>query len=131
RTLQVKTGQVVEGNYTAQSFDLSSYSGDGLVIHGRGGTDVLNLNALASTIVSIDGAPLSAFSPTAGGQAIYQGLAVDYVRLTSGREIYFTGIERREVLQPQNVEQTIDLMVTANDDRCADQWNLHTTDVPG
>jgi serine protease len=144
RNLQFKTGQVVSGDFKAGTFDVSALSGDGIVIHGRGGTDVLALNELGSTIVSLNGASLSAYSPVAGGQAIYQGLAVDYLRLSNGREIYFTGIEKLEVLAappitrtvatvtagPTYVKQTIDLMVTVNDADFNKQWNLHVTDVP-
>ena len=76
---------------------------------------------------------VSAFSPTAGGQAIYQGLAVDYVRLTDGREIYFTGIERLQavVTIPNHAfPRFIDLAVTPNDPDFQKQWNLQITDVP-
>ena len=100
---------------------------------------------LDSTIASINGGPLSSFTPTGGGQAIFQGLAVDYIRLTNGREIYFTGIEKLDVLtQPTKTPyfafpgpvtpvyqtRTIDLMVTVNDPNFANQWNLQVTDVP-
>ena len=45
QALTIKTGQVVMGDFTAQTFDVSALSGDGILIHGRGGTDVLKLNA--------------------------------------------------------------------------------------
>ena len=147
RFLTFKTGQFVSGDFTAQSFDISTLTGDGLVVHGRGGSDMLSLNVLASSIASLNGASLSAYTPTAGGQAIYQGLAVDYVRLTNGREIYFTGIERLEILQEPVIfagfapglgdanatfftKRTVNLMVSPNDPGFANQWNLHVTDVP-
>ncbi len=99
RYMTLKTGQTAQGNFTAQSFDINALNGDGVVVHGLGGTDVLKLNVLGNQIASLNGKSLSLYNPTAGGQAIYQGLAVDYVRLTNGREIYFTGIEKLEILE--------------------------------
>jgi serine protease len=142
--MTLKSGQVVNGDFKAQSFDINTLTGDGLLIHGRGGTDVLKLNAFRSQIASINGTSLSAYRPTAGGQAIYQGTAVDYVRLTSGRELYFTGIERLEVfdtlpvasklvtgtiLPPVHTTTLVNLIAIPNDPNFAQQWNLHVTDT--
>jgi hypothetical protein len=134
-TIQIKNGTVVNGDFTGQTFDLAQMSGDGIVVWGGGGTDTLTLQTNVSQIASINGMTLAAFSPTAGGQAIYQGLVVDYMRLTDGREVYFTGIERLHefaVLPHSNflATRTIDLAITPNDPDFKKQWNLQITDVP-
>src|SRR5262249_27042493 len=96
--IQVKAGDVRNGDFRAGTFFLKNLTGDGLVVHGNGVTDTLDLGTARASVASLNGMPLSAFTPTAGGQAIFQGLAVDYLRLTDGREIYFTGIENLTVL---------------------------------
>jgi hypothetical protein len=144
-SINVKTGPIVNGDFKANTFDLSQISGDGVVINGGGGTDTLNLNVDSKLIASIDGNSLAAYSPTAGGQAIYHGVEVDYVRLTNGREIYFTGIEKLQawafptsistfvagtVTNQTETLRTFDLAVTTNDATFGQQWNLAITDVP-
>lgn len=143
-TMQVKTGSTVTGSFKAETFDISQMTGDGLVIQGNGGTDRLILNLSdSSQIASIDGMSPAGFSPTAGGQAIYQGVAVDYVRLISGREIYFTGFENLQVQaspppnttfsgsgNPSQMPQTINLVIRPTDEIFRKQWNLQVTDVP-
>lgn len=143
-TMQVKTGSTVSGTFKAETFDISQMSGDGMVVNGSGGTDRLILNLSdSSQIASIDGMSPTSFSPTAGGQAIYQGVAADYVRLSSGREIYFTGFENLQVQAspppsttltgstvPTQVPQTINLVVRPSDEVFNKQWNLQVTDVP-
>jgi hypothetical protein len=144
--LQVKGSTVREGNSSGETFVAQPLDGNGVVIHGNGGTDTLDLQVDRDLVASLNGKPLSAFTPTAGGQAIYQGLAVDYLRLTDGREIYFTGIENLTVLAepvlspdaafvggiggPLKFPETIRLAVAANDPDYPRQWNLHATDVP-
>jgi serine protease len=144
-TITVKIGPILNGDFRGNTFDLSQISGNGDFINGAGGTDTLNLNVDSKLVASIDGMSLAAFSPTAGGQAIYQGVAVDYIRLTTGREVYFTGIENLQIwVSPTAVSafvagvgtpltpilQTIGLSVTTNDDNFDNQWNLQITDVP-
>ncbi|MBW3599122.1 MAG: S8 family serine peptidase [Planctomycetes bacterium] len=140
RTIDVRGGSEVKGSYQGETFSFSSLSGDAMIVHGAGGTDTLSFNLNPSSVASINGMSLSSFSPTAGGQAIYQGSAVDYVRLTDGREIYFTGIEKLQFSYYTTLTkypyfsyfatQTVNLAVQPNDDRFDDQWNLHVTDTP-
>src|SRR5262249_39351127 len=150
-TIQIKSGSVVNGDFTGQTFDTLQMTGDGIVVRAGGGTDTLILRANITQIASINGMTVSAFSPTAGGPAIYQGLAVDYVRLTDGREIYFTGIERLQAftllpgtppglsgtplgtspvadnLPVLQAPQIINLAIKPNDPNFKDQWNLQIT----
>lgn len=153
--MKVKSGQLANGTLQPETFALPNMTGDGIVIHGNGGTDVFFTGLLTSAVATIDGTSLATFDPRTAPQAIYQGLAVDFLRLTDGREIYLTGIERIDLSrikpssadaaartlafgqsQPQPQTKTtfeavfVNLAVTPNDPVFKDQWNLHVTDVP-
>jgi len=42
-TIQVLGGSVVQGDFRGETFDFAAMSGDGVVVHGAGGTDTLRL----------------------------------------------------------------------------------------
>ena len=96
------------------------------VVWGKGGTDVLKLGVLASEVVTLNGRSLLEYEPMDAGrsQAIYAGTAFDYLRLQSGQEFYFQGIESLQFL-----DRSLELQVRTNDSGFASQWNLRASDV--
>ncbi len=59
-----------------------------------------------------------------GSLVIFDGTTFDYLRLQSGREIYFQGIEILQFL-----DRSLELQVRTNDPGFKDQWNLQMSDV--
>ncbi|MCP5250095.1 MAG: cadherin-like domain-containing protein, partial [Candidatus Accumulibacter sp.] len=125
----VASDGMIRGSFAPQTYNLSDYVNDGVVIFGGGGTDTLALGVLPAQLTSIDGRSLSAFSSAASSapsQAIYRGTAFDYLCLDSGQEIYCQGIERL-VFSDGTVKE---LQVRATDPFFNQQWNLAATDIP-
>ena len=128
--LNLQAGSSVQGDTVGETFLYAQMAGEGIVVNGAGGTDTLVLDVQASAIRALNGRALDQFSPENGmiaQQAIYQGSAYDFIQLNNGREIYLAGIERLEFAD----NQVLELLVQTNDPAFADQWNLHTQDVPG
>ncbi len=96
------------------------------IVWGKGGTDVLKLGVLASEVVTLNGRSTLEYQPMDAGrsQAIYGGTAFDYLRLQSGQEFYFQGIESLQFL-----DRSLELQVRTNDPGFASQWNLRASDV--
>ena len=95
------------------------------MFRGGGGTDTFELGVTPSRkSLSLNG--VAGVSNSTANQAIYQGSAYDYLRLTDGREIYFQGFERLKFSDGSIHE----LAVRPFDPAFGEQWNLHVTDVP-
>ena len=132
--IRVVSGDIVSSffrqHYRGETFYTQTMSGDAIQVRGGGGTDTLKFDVYPYQVESINGMGYYQFDPMAGGQAIHQGQAVDYIRLDDGREIYFTGIERLEFRSLWRPTEVVPLAVEANDPYFNRQWNLHVTDVP-
>ncbi len=115
---------VADGRIYADTYAYAGWAGSGQVFRGGGGTDTLQLGFAASEILSVNGA--AGFNYSTANQAIYQGSAYDFMRLTGGREIYFQGFERVQFADGSIHE----LAVRPFDPAFGSQWNLHITDVP-
>ena len=128
--LNLQAGSSVQGDTVGETFLYAEMAGEGVVVNGAGGTDTLVLDVQANAIRALNGRALDQFTPENGiiaQQAIYQGSTYDFIQLNNGREIYLAGIERLEFAD----NQVLELLVQTNDPAFADQWNLHTQDVPG
>jgi len=115
---------VAAGRLYADTYVYSGGIGSGQVFRGGGGTDTFELGVTQSQIASLNG--VAGVSNSTANQAIYQGSAYDYLRLTDGREIYFQGFERLKFSDGSVHE----LAVRPFDPAFGEQWNLHVTDVP-
>ena len=119
------------GDETSNDFnyrDIGSAFGSARIFQGRGGTDTLHLDGIASSDVSFfngNGRINAATASDLGDQSFYGGTVFDSLGLKNGDELYLQGIER---LAFEDV--TIDL--TPNlDTRSDNQWNTQVMDVNG
>ena len=124
RSLTVSTWTDIQGTVLADEF--APLPLQNAIVWGKGGTDVLKLGVLASEVMTLNGRSTLEYQPMDAGrsQAIYGGTAFDYLRLQSGQEFYFQGIESLEFL-----DRSLELQVRTNDPGFASQWNLRASDV--
>ncbi len=129
QNLQILPWNKTSGSFTADTLNYSALPGEAAVFLGRGGTDTLNLAAIArNDVTGINGTNLSAFNPVSnsiGNQAIFKGTTFDYLTLANGGEIYFQGIENLKFADGTSLE----LQVRPQDTSFGYQWNLHVSDV--
>ncbi|HND54059.1 MAG TPA: hypothetical protein PLV92_16730, partial [Pirellulaceae bacterium] len=127
--ITVLSDTVIKDDFKASSFTTASLPTAAAVYYGNGGTDTLVIGANIADVDSLNGAAISVFKPNPNSppkQAVYQGSAFDYLRLNTGSEYYFQGVERLLFSGGEVVE----LQVAPNDTAFPTQWNLAVTDVP-
>ena len=124
RSLNISAWTDIQGTVLADEFTPLPLRN--AIVWGKGGTDVLKLGVLASEVVTLNGRSTLEYQPIDAGrsQAIYAGTAFDYLRLQSGQEFYFQGIESLQFL-----DRSLELQVRTNDPGFASQWNLRASDV--
>ena len=124
RSLTVSTWTDIQGTVLAD--EVVPLPLQNAIVWGKGGTDVLKLGVLASEVMTLNGRLTSEYQPMDAGrsQAIYGGTAFDYLRLQSGQEFYFQGIESLQFL-----DRSLELQVRTHDPGFASQWNLRASDV--
>ena len=119
------------GDETSNDFnyrDVGSAFGSARIFQGRGGTDTLHLDDIASSDVSFfngNGRINAATASDLGDQSFYGGTVFDSLGLKNGDELYLQGIERL-AFKDVTIDLTPDL-----DTRSDDQWNTQVMDVNG
>ena len=119
------------GDETSNDFnyrDVGSAFGSARIFQGRGGTDTLHLEGIASSDVSFFNGNSRINAATAsdlGDQSFYGGTVFDSLGLKNGDELYLQGVERL-AFEDVTIDLTPDL-----DTRSDDQWNTQVMDVNG